>query len=148
METNTSTLATSIVLLEIPSLFWAWWSFKMSDSVKRSYSNVKPQVHFKGHKWIEHTGSSIFGAGVCPLGKFGAFVIFLWTILMSGLLLYYAHSAKNKEKAHDVFRILGIVHAIVIGIIALLSLIMNYPLFIRTLPYFITQVAVAWLLIG
>ena len=145
METNTAVIGAVLALIEVPSLLWAYWSFKMHQDWF-SGTDGKGAVSYKGNTWLQHTGTSVFGAGVCPLGKLGAWVIMAWTIVLVALLLYY--SRKSTSEAHKVYYILGIVHACVIGIIAFLSLIMNPPLFARTLPYYVIQVAVVMLLVG
>jgi uncharacterized membrane protein YjjP (DUF1212 family) len=145
MEENTKVIGTALLLIEIPAVLWAYWSFKMHEDW---FSGTRGggSIQHKGNSWLQHTGTSLFGAGVCPLGKLGAWVIMVWTIVLVALLMYY--SRQSSTEAHKMYRILGIVHACVIGVIALLSLIMNPPLFARTLPYYIIQAAVVMLLVG
>lgn len=146
MEENVTNLAAAIALIEIPSVLWAGWSFKMHKDMFGATAGGSDSVSFKGNGLLEHTGSTIFGAGVCPLGKFGAWFILAWTIIMLFLIIKY--SRKTPSQAHKAFRAIGITHAVIMAIIAVLSAIMNYPLFLRTMPYYVVQAGVATLLIG
>lgn len=80
---------------------------------------------------------ALFTTGVCPFGKFGAWMILLWTLTQ--LALVFALPASD-------YASIGYTHVSFVGLVFVLTLIMNWPLFTRTLPYFFLQTAVAILL--
>lgn len=84
---------------------------------------------------MEHTGYGLLTAGVCPLGKVGAWFILIWSIILISLLYYYNKYTSLKD-INRVNKIFGIMNSFFIGIIFILTLIMNRPLFIKTLPFF------------
>jgi hypothetical protein len=128
-------LAVAIFLIQIPSIIWAWWSFNMHRALFR-------EGHHSLYGFTEHASGTLFTAGVCPFGKLGAWMLLLWTIIFSILLLIFANNNDRKN-----IKKLGIVHVSLVGLVFLLSLIMNKFLFIRTIPYFIIQIGIGILLI-
>jgi hypothetical protein len=112
-----------VLLIEIPSLLWAMWSFQMHDHMPRSF--------------IFHNENGIMNSDVCGLGKLGACVILFWTLLLC-VTLFIIHQVYYKRLAQ--------IHLFIVGMIFLLCFLMNYPLWIRTLPYFSLQLAVVGLL--
>ena len=132
-------LAVAIFLIQIPSIIWAWWSFNMHRALFRE---GHPSLYNEPSSFTEHMSGTLFTAGVCPFGKLGAWTLLLWTITLSILLLIFAE--KNDRKN---IKKLGIAHVSLVGLVFLLSLIMNGYLFIRTIPYFIIQIGIGILLI-
>lgn len=100
-----------ILILELISILWVIWAFKLTETNSFSLS-------------IDHSGNGLFSTGVCPLGKFGGWFICIW-------ILFFITYPNPKS--------LSIINSIIMGIIALLALILNPPLFIRALPFFIIQ---------
>ena len=132
---NTPSLRTTVLFLELPSLLLAMWSFKVIGASPGSQSGTE---QFVGSSLLAHKENTILDSSVCPLGKFGAFVIFIWSLLLVGLMF---------ELEQEKFYILGWINMAIITIIFILSLAMNQPLFIRTLPYYFVQIAICILLI-
>lgn len=102
-------LFTLLVLLSYPLIFW---SFKTQTLFLKQSRNV----HLK---FWQHENSD-----VCPLGHFGAGILILWLTLF--LVLYW-----TLEEERD---ILGYVNAGLGFIIFVLVLLMNFPLFVRSIP--------------
>jgi hypothetical protein len=100
-----------VLILELISILWVIWAFKLIETNSFSLS-------------IEHSGHGLFSTGVCPLGKFGGWFLCIWIVIFintRSTLMYK-------------------LNWIIIAIIALLALLLNPPLFIRALPFFIIQV--------
>lgn len=167
----------AVILLLLPSLVWAWWSFKLyknafaktrgddeapsyhssrgsellpmakrawgfgsgsdASNAESAFNPQRSQAHALA-ELVEHSGAGILGTGVCVLGKIGAWVILLWSLTVIALL--FALPA-------DKLLYVGIAHCVVLGTIFGLSAFMNFPLWVRTLPYFVTQVGVCILLL-
>ena len=74
---------------------------------------------------------------MCPLGKFGAWFILLWTIFTIMLYYYYDKYTENIDiqRINNIFGILNIV-------------IMNRPLFIRTFPFFYLQSIISTIILN
>lgn len=129
---------TAILMTEVPAVIWAWWSFKMHKNwFHATPGSLNPQRRTYDNTFFAHTGTGWLYTGVCPLGKFGAWVILLWSmalIVMEFLL-----------PTSDMFPVF-IVHIAVMGIIFILSFIMNRPLWIRSIPFFWMQTIAATLL--
>lgn len=142
-----------LTFLLLPSLLWVSWSFKMTGNFFSTDPTTK-RNRFEGVNFLEHSEiitsskSYILESGVCPLGKFGAWVTFIWSAIML-ISMYSKYSDTNSTDSDiDTFnKIIGGINISIVGIIFILSLIMNYPLFIRTLPYFIQQIAISIILL-
>lgn len=132
-ESNASKLAI-LVFLVLPSILWVIWSFKMTTSFNDD----------KGFTY--HKPGTILGAGVCPLGKFGAWVIFIWSCIMI-IVLGFTYKTNDASQIDKVNKIVGYINAFIMGIIFILSLVMNTPLFIRTFPFFFTQIAITMIIL-
>ena len=132
---NTPSLRVIVSFLELPSLLLAMWSFKVIGSSPSSPTGTE---QFSGSSLLAHKENTILDSSVCPLGKFGALVIFIWSLLLVGLMFKL-----EREK----FYLLGWINMAIISIIFILSLAMNQPLFLRTLPYYFVQIAICILLI-
>ena len=132
----------SLLFLELASLLCVFWSFKLHKNLfsKTVSSESNKSISFSGHDLLEHDGSGILSAGVCPLGKWGAWFIFVWSIVLLSIL--FSVYRKPSTDFNSTCKTLGIMNAVFIGIIFILSLIMNLPLFIRTLPFFFIQTSV------
>jgi hypothetical protein len=139
---SNNSLVLAIVFLEIPALMLAWWSFRMhmnAFTATPGESGVHEDCGFS-----RHTGSTLFEAGVCPLGKVAAWALFVWTLLFGTLLLTLSHGEKFDRNK----KILGWVHVSVVMAIFGPAFFMNIHLFARSLPYLITQLGVVVLLLG
>jgi hypothetical protein len=138
-----------IFLLQLPALLWSLWSFKMhKNAFAATSSGGSHEAHFAGNKFLEHTGSGILTAGVCPLGKVGAWVIVLWSLIMISLLIYFYNKYTKPTDIKRINTIFGILNSVIMGVIFLMSFIMNRALFIRTLPFFLTQIAISLILLN
>lgn len=117
------------ILLQFPSLALSGWSFKLH---KNLFTPTKAGL-------ITHQSGGIFGAGVCALGKIGAWIIIIWIILSSFVLLLYRNTGS----------ILGVLitESVLLAILIIATLSMNPQLFIRTLPFFILQIGIILFLI-
>lgn len=76
---------------------------------------------------------------VCPLGKFGAWLLLGWGITM---IVFLVSTPTQKT-----CKILGIINLMFAVLYAGVSLMANTALFIRCIPYFCVQLGVSvWLL--
>ena len=110
-------------------------------------------THYKGNSLIEHMGSDVMTAGVCPLGKLGAWIILIWNvILLVTIGIIYQNNNQNTPDSNiyinKVNRIMGIINCVLLIILFILTLVMNSPLFIRTIPFFYVEIIICFLLIG
>ena len=117
------------LFLQIPSLALSGWSFKLH---KNFFTPTQAGL-------ITHQSGGILGAGVCALGKIGAWIIIIWIILSSIILLSNRNSGG----------ILGVLitHSILLFILIILTLYMNPQLFIRTLPFILLQLGIILFLV-
>lgn len=128
---------TSLFFLMIPSMLWAVWSFKIHNNMFSATGS--------SDEFYKHETTGILTSGVCPLGKFGAWVIFVWsTIILLLLSSVYTKNDSSQIKTTNI--VVGSLNAAIIGIIFILTLIMNRDLWIRTLPFFLTQVGITIIL--
>ena len=104
--------------------------------------------HWGKYSWLAHRGNNIFTAGVCPLGKFGAWFILLWTIFTIIMLYYYYDKYTENIDIQRINNIFGILNIVIMSIIFILTLIMNRPLFIRTLPFFYLQSIISTIILN
>jgi hypothetical protein len=112
------------LLVQIPSLALSGWSFKLHKNVF-SPTDAGLTTHEEG---------GILGAGVCALGKIGAWVIIIWIILSSIILL-------SNRTSEGILGVL-ITHSILVFILIVLTLVMNPQLFVRTLPFILLQIGI------
>ena len=119
----------SYLFLQIPSLALSSWSFKLHKNV---FTPTQAGL-------LTHKEGGILGAGVCALGKFGAWIIIIWIILSSIILLYNRNSV-------GILTVL-IIHSLLVFILIVFTLFMNPQLFIRTLPFILLQVGIILFLV-
>ena len=103
-----------VFILELISILWVIWAFKLTETYSFSLR-------------VEHSGQGLFSTGVCPLGKFGGWFLFIWIVIFINLRTPIRYK----------------LNLIIIAIIAVLALLLNPPLFIRALPFFIIQVRIS-----
>jgi hypothetical protein len=140
-----------LTFLLLPSLLWVIWSFKMNEGLFRTLSkntDFQSTKQFQGSSFLEHTENTILGSGVCPLGKFGAFVTFIWSMTMITACFWkYGDIHATDDEIVTFNKVIASINISIVGIIFVLSVIMNLPLFIRTLPYFMMQIAITILIL-
>ena len=117
------------LFLQMPSLALSGWSFKLHENLFRP---TKAGL-------TTHQSGGILGAGVCALGKLGAWIIIIWITLSSIILLSNRNSGA----------ILGVLitHSILVSILIIATLLMNPQLFVRTLPFIMLQLGIIMFLI-
>lgn len=148
MKTHQKLKLATIILLQLPAVLWSLWSFKMHKDLFSGTKGKQIETHFSGNKFLEHTGSGLLTTGVCPLGKVGAWFILIWSIILIYLLYYYYNKYTSLKDINRVNKIFCTMNSFFIGIIFILTLIMNRPLFIRTLPFFYTQIAISIIILN
>lgn len=135
----------NIVFLVFVSMLWAFWSFKMD---KNLFSGTKGGAGPSYHTGVlKHSGSGLLSAGVCPLGKLGAWVIFLWGVTML-VILGIKYKSNDKDKIRKINKIIGWINVAITGIIFIVSLLLNQPLFFRTLPFYLIQISISIVLLN
>ena len=125
-------VSASYILTQVPSAAIAAWSFKLHKDTFQSTD---------GKGFAEHDASGgIFGAGVCMLGKLGAWTI-MATLIGTAVMLVVGEQKSPKEFKKYVLAVI-IINAVIFGIIMILSTLMNPPLLIRTLPFYSLQAGI------
>lgn len=88
-------------------------------------------------------------ARVDTLGKILGFLVGLWTLILCAMLIVTIKRHKNSpDKVHQWFKGLGYAHASIMVLAMGWTLVKHSKLFWYSTPYFVTQCAVAVLLIG
>ena len=121
------------VFLQVLAIGLCVWSFKLDESM---FVADKGGDGFIGHQ--EQGG--ILGAGVCTFGKIGAWCIIGW-IIISMIIL-------NLETNAKVTLCLLFTQAFLIAACVILTVIMNLPLFIRTIPFVVLEVCLLLYILG
>lgn len=179
-----------LFFLQLPSILWIYWSFKMNsntynpcgDSKKYKYtpkpgdysdadefgesytpeepgkkikskpSSRKPRNPYFPNEnrcdiipperfFWEHLSKGILDAGVCPMGRAGAYAILTWTIVMLTTLIA-CYQTEDLNKIKDCNNALGYINLAFMAILFGLTIVYNAPLFFRTLPYFFLNIAI------
>jgi len=117
-----------------------------NDSI--SFYNNKGELiqHSEVDKHIFSSREWILESGVCPLGKFGAWVIIIWSSVIIGIICTNKINNTEPHTIKKTNKILGIINSIIMGIILILTFFMNFPLFIRTSPFFLIQIVISLIL--
>ena len=137
------------ILTQVPAVITAYYSFKMNENWF--------SASFIEHDEVEGSFvNQIYKTGVCQLGKFGAWAMFVNILVTSILMiigesLYQKYKNNDKKKAKEHLKkyviVTFILNLVLYSIVFVLSLFMNPPLFIRTLPFFCIQCGVLLLLV-
>lgn len=138
----------AVLCLIVPALILSYFSFKMHESW--FYMNPKGVgfwVHYEpddtSFEKMEKFLNNLKNTGVCPLGKFGALSIFTISLITFIYGCLYLSNPESYKKEMKVMRDLNLS---LLVIVFLLSLLMNPYLFVRSIPYFIVQLAIVILL--
>jgi hypothetical protein len=121
----------NITLLELFSIAWVAWSFKMNTIIE-------------GGRFLEHRQtSSILQTGVCPFGKVTGGVLILF--MVSVIIAVFAMTAAipDRETLSKSWLILGIINVVLVGMVFVGSAGLNFHLWIRTIPFFVLQIAIS-----
>jgi hypothetical protein len=159
MEEKTE-ISVIIVLMFIYTIY-AGFAFKIHDSLfnmtrptSYSISSESKVYYLHGeYDWLKHqeiqAGNLLkrtLNAGVCQLGKFGAWILFIWSLLMFILLLVYMKKEKNVK--NNIYKVIGIINIVLSIIYGIMTFMLNTPLFYRCIPYLVFQVSVSiWLIV-
>ena len=148
-----------LFLSQLFAVLWSIWSFKLLQNlsiikVERSKKHKdKMEVKFSKNAFLQHQESKrnylsyILRSGVCPLGTFGSIMIIFWASLQLFVMKNITknkinqgiNNIKHNIKKKTVSRILSISTFCIMLIYLYLTYIMNYPLFVRTIPWFASQ---------
>lgn len=148
-----------VLLIVCYTLYAATLAFQLHRHPWKSTGIIRnPQVVFADNQWLAHQevqeGTSrsrwqylfdyIRFNSVCPFGKFGAWALLSWSVIMVVMLLVYRTTPYGSRK--KMYQVLAIVNLVFAVLYFGMMLPMNLALFIRSLPYLITQMVVsAWL---
>ena len=127
-------------LLQIPAAALSFWSFKLRNAIARSKSSERRPI------LLHDTEGGILGAGVCHLGTFGAIVMLIW-IAVSVILLWVYAIESYSIAGVDAQRIVAFGNIALFGIVFTLSLVMNFPLCVRTIPFYCIQTGIVLMLL-
>ena len=109
------------------------WSFKIySTGCSGGYTKYSNYNLIRHRETLSNYISYLLDSDVCTLGKIGEWFIIIWSIVLITLAL-------TSKK----FFTLGILNSVFMSIIFILALVMNRPLFIRSIPFFIVQVFIS-----
>lgn len=137
---------TIISILIFIYVIYSIFAFKMIDySYKDTYDIRDTHYMHSNNAFLRHRQSknssfwqTVFNSGVCSFGKFGFIVLVLWSIILMCMLIFY--NKDNRNKVLDILAIINLTFVLVYGI---LTRLMNWPLFIRCIPYLALQLAVS-----
>lgn len=121
------------ILIFIPTLFWSTQMFKNGSPGSSSDSTNLVQK-YRDFSILEHYEASgdwlptILYSTVCPLGNVSFYILVLL------MLLYLILISVQRFLKKSQFHVITYTFAGIFGFIFLLFLIMNWPLFIRSLP--------------
>lgn len=151
-----------LFLTQIFAVLWSIWSFKLLQNLsiikttkKRKKQKRKDRIDtkFSNNIFLKHTENKrsylnyIIKSSVCPLGTFGSIMIIFWASLQ--LYIIKALSKNNimsmvksrimNMNKQTITKGLSVATFSIMLIYFYLSYIMNYPLFVRTIPWFVSQ---------
>lgn len=145
-------LSTAYLFTQVPSAAVAYWAFKLHQNKFKPTYNA-PDFPKTFNEFIHHDPKGgIFGAGVCQLGKVGAWVILI-TLFVTFILIILGESGYNKyneqgdtteASKHLKNYVLSVIitNSIIFGIVLILSTLMNPPLFVRSVPFYSLQLGI------
>ena len=125
-------------------VIYSIFAFKIIDyNYKYTYEDdhyMHSNNSFLRHRQSKNSSfwETVFNSGVCSFGKFGFIVLVLWSIILICMLIFY-----NKDNRNKVLDILAIINLIFVLVYGILTRLMNWPLFIRCIPYLSLQLAVS-----
>ena len=135
-----------IIILELLSIIIIFFSFKLHKNLlSQTYSSHTNDTHnyFSNNSLTSHQGNKIYSAGVCVLGKLGAWVLLIMivtTLLLS--VVYYTNKVKNKHLL-SLLKCISKINVVFIIIMGFLEIVMNFPLFLRSLPALLLQILIS-----
>ena len=137
----------SLIVLLVFGVLTLFASFKMHLNLFSATGHSFDFFHHTQKKWTKGAlfKDIVLHSGVCPFGKFGAWANFLWSFLLIGIILVYKDS-KDLVAKKQVYQNLYIIQLIVLITTGVLSLSMNWPLAVRSIPFFAIQIAITVLL--
>jgi len=163
-----NTLITLCVLITVYTII-AIFSFKLINYSIKPTVKDKDEYYHSEHAFLKHKQSSktsfwetVINSGVCRFGKFGIIVLIVWSITLMSLLIYYMkgeekEEEKGEEKGEEKeewennkkkIRILAFTNILFFFVYSILCCLMNWPLFIRCIPYLSIQLGVSiWMLV-
>jgi hypothetical protein len=133
----------AIIILSFFSILFAFWSFKMHINLFRATgfsSSFTSHTNSRSSNFLE----VILNSGVCPFGKFGAWIILIWSLILI-ILVSINYNKTNNEK-QNLFTYLKYTQLSFLLIIIILSILMNLSLAIRSIPFYIIQIVITILL--
>ena len=149
-------LITLCVLITVYTII-AIFSFKLINySIKQTVKDNDEYYHSE-HSFLKHKQSTktsfwetVINSGVCRFGKFGIIVLILWSITLMSLLIYYMKGEEKDEWENNKkkIRILAFTNLLFFFVYSILCYLMNWPLFVRCIPYLSIQLGVSiWMLV-
>lgn len=139
---------TTLFFLEAQALLWVIWSFKMYKNLFTGTPGGigDTNTHYTS-SLLQHSGSGLLSGGVCPLGKFGAWASLIWAIILL-VILTKEYAKGDIVKIEKLNKIMGWINISLVIIMFLTSLFMNPSLWVRTLPFFFTHIAITIILLN
>lgn len=121
---------------QLPALAYAWGAFKMHEDPLGADVR-KPLVHEKLYdkSWWD----TVFLTPVCPFGKLGAMTVLGWIVGCIAILF----TLETKLAC----MVVGIVSIIMYSGMLTLSLLLNWPLHVRSVPFFMNQLGLCMMLL-
>ena len=149
-----------LFLTQIFAVLWSIWSFKLLQNlsiIKTNKRNRKNKdatdIKFSNNVFLRHSENKrsylnyIMKSGVCPLGTFGSIMIIFWASLQLYIMKTLSNTSvinSTKTKLMNINK-QTISKGLSVGTFSIMLIyfylcyIMNYPLFVRTIPWFISQ---------
>jgi hypothetical protein len=135
-----------VILLALLGLFTSFWSFKMHLNLFSSTGFSKNFIHHTESKTniIWH---NILNSGVCPFGKLGAWIIIGWSLAIIITISLTMSKNLDEDVKNKIYDYLGYGSLALLVSSFVLSWIMNFPLAIRSLPFYFVESAMVVLLL-
>lgn len=144
----TSTSIIVITILIVIYTFLAMLSFKFINfnilNLQR-YKNNQENYLYENNKFLRHKQEKkgtfwdiVLNSGVCDFGRFGIILLMLWNAILVFLLIIFNYTYNNQKN-----KILGSVNLLFFTIYSILTFIMNWPLFVRSIPYLLLQLFIS-----
>lgn len=143
------------IIFQIISILWITWSFKLvtnnTNKVTNNTNKTKYKCVYTYNDFLKHLEDekSILNSSVCSFGIMSGYVIIMWTFITIILMYSIKKMNNDKYKKKKITKIIIFtINIIFLILITLLTFIMNYPLFVRTIPYLLIQIYINYLIIS
>ena len=142
----------NLLVTQLFAVLWSIWSFKLlynlnilkintdKDNIKIQYSK---NIYLAHREKTDNYFNYVIKSGVCPLGTFGSIMIVVWASFMMMVMKHLERSRKFRNRLYISKGLSGATFFIML-IYLYLTYVMNFPLFLRTIPWFGAQAYISY----